>query len=193
MARSSVKPPSDTPTRKWLRFLKHIDEETPKRLELHWVIDNYATHKHPKVLRWLQKNPRFHLHFTPTGSSWMNRVERFFRDLSEDVVRHGSFESVQELGGAILSYLLERNLNPKAYQWKAKGAEILAKIQRARENWRVYSKGLKGQYTRPILEINFQGRGRQIFPCTFEQDVVGTERCVRLKFIPMPRTPPSTN
>lgn len=117
----------------WLKFLKHIDQETPQNLELHLVIDNYATHKHPKVLRWLKKHPRFHMHFTPTSSSWMNMVERFFRDLSEDVVRNGSFESVKELSSAILSYLAERNLNPKAYQWKAEGAEILAKIQRARE------------------------------------------------------------
>ena len=101
-----------TPT-EWLRFLNHSDGETPKRLEWHLVIDQDATHKHPKVLRWLKKNPRFHLHFTPPSSSWMNWVERFFRDLSEDVVRHGSFESVKELRGAILSYHLERNLNPK--------------------------------------------------------------------------------
>lgn len=117
----------------WLRFLQHIDQETPPDVELHLVVDNYSTHKHPKVLRWLKKHPRFHLHFTPTSSSWMNMVERFFRDLSEDVVRHGSFESVKELSSAILGYLLERNLNPKAYQWKAKGVDILAKIQRARE------------------------------------------------------------
>jgi transposase len=117
----------------WLRFLKHIDQETPPDAELHLVVDNYATHKHPKGLRWLKRHPRFHRHFTPTSSSWMHRVERFVRDLSEAVVRHGSFESVQELSSAIRGYLLERNLNPKACQWKAKGADILAKIQRARE------------------------------------------------------------
>lgn len=117
----------------WLKFLKCIDQETPKDLELHLVIDNYATHKHPKVLRWLKKHPRFHMHFTPTSSSWMNMVERFFRDLSKDVVRHGSFASVKELSTAILGYLLDRNLNPKPYQWKARGVDILAKIHRARE------------------------------------------------------------
>lgn len=117
----------------WLKFLKHIDQETPAGQELHLIIDNYATHKHPKVLRWLKRHPRFHLHFTPTSSSWMNMVERFFRDLTEDVVRNGSFESVKELTAAIMDYLRERNLNPKPYQWRAKGAEILAKIQRARE------------------------------------------------------------
>ena len=117
----------------WLKFLQHIDQETPAGQELHLIIDNYATHKHPKVLRWLKRHPRFHLHFTPTSSSWMNLVERFFRDLTEDVVRHGSFESVKELTAAIMAYLQERNLNPKPYQWRAQGAAILAKIQRARE------------------------------------------------------------
>jgi transposase len=117
----------------WLKFLKHIDAETPAGMELHLIVDNYSTHKHPKVLAWLKQHRRFHLHFTPTSSSWMNMVERFFRDLTEDVVRNGSFESVQELTTAIMDYLRERNLNPKPYQWRASGAEILAKIQRARE------------------------------------------------------------
>ena len=117
----------------WLKFLKHIDGETPKEQEFHLIVDNYATHKHPKVLRWLKRNPRFHMHFTPTSSSWMNMVERFFRDLTVDVVRNGSFGSVVELTRAITGYLAERNLNPKAYKWSATGADILAKIKRARE------------------------------------------------------------
>lgn len=125
----------------WLKFLKHIDGETPASQELHLIIDNYATHKHPKVLRWLKQHPRFHLHFTPTSSSWMNMVERFFRDLTEDVVRNGSFESVKELTVAIMDYLRERNLNPKPYQWRAKGSDILAKIQRAREKLAVIQQG----------------------------------------------------
>jgi len=119
--------------KEWLGFLKHLDAETPQGLQLHLIIDNYATHKHPKVKTWLKKHPRFHLHFTPTSSSWMNLVERFFRDLSEDVVREGSFTSTEELTDAIMNYLSERNLNPTRYQWRAKGADILAKIQRARE------------------------------------------------------------
>lgn len=125
----------------WLRFLKHIEAETPPSQELHLIVDNYATHKHPKVLRWLKRHPRFHLHFTPTSSSWMNLVERFFRDLTEDVVRHGSFENVKELTSAILDYLRERNLNPKPYQWRAKGADILVKIQRAREKLAIIHQG----------------------------------------------------
>ena len=82
---------------------------------------------------WLRRRPRFHLHFTPTGSSWLNLVERFFGELTQDVLREGSFTSVRELVSDIESYLMERNRNPKPYQWKAKGANILRKIQRARQ------------------------------------------------------------
>src|ERR1035438_9990693 len=95
-------------------------------------MDNYATHKHPAVKSWLARHPRFHLHFSPTSSSWLNLVERFFRDLTQDVVREGSFESVRELVRAMETYLTERNLAPKRYVWKKKGEEILAKIFRAR-------------------------------------------------------------
>jgi transposase len=116
----------------WLAFLKQLDKETPKELDLHLIIDNYATHKHPEVKKWLATHPRFHLHFTPTSSSWMNLVERFFRDLSEEVVRDGSFTAVRELRKAIEHFLAERNLAPKRYVWKAKGAEILEKIRKAR-------------------------------------------------------------
>lgn len=117
----------------WLKFLKHIDRECPSDVDLHLIVDNYATHKHAEVRAWLAKHPRFHMHFTPTSSSWMNMVERFFRDLTVDVVRHGSFTSVKELGYAITNYLAERNLNPTRYEWRADGAETLAKIMRARE------------------------------------------------------------
>ena len=119
--------------KEWLQFLKHLDAETPQDLDLHLIIDNYATHKHPKVKTWIAKHPRFHLHFTPTSSSWMNLVERFFRDLSEDVVREGSFTSTRQLTDAIVGYLADRNLSPVRYQWRATGAEILAKIERARQ------------------------------------------------------------
>ena len=118
--------------KEWLAFLKVIERETPAGLAIHLIMDNYATHKHPAVKSWLSRHPRFHLHFTPTSSSWLNLVERFFRDLTEDVVREGSFTSVQELVQAIGTYLAERNLAPKRYVWKKKGEEILAKISRAR-------------------------------------------------------------
>ena len=117
----------------WLRFLKQIDRETPKEVDLHLIADNYCTHKHEKVVHWLKKHPRFHMHFTPTSSSWMNMVERFFADLTQDCVRAGSFRSVAELVKAITTYLACRNENPKPYQWKADGAKTLAKIRRARE------------------------------------------------------------
>lgn len=117
----------------WLRFLKQIDRETPKHLDVHLIQDNYATHKHPKVKAWLARHPRFKSHFTPTSSSWMNLVERFFADLTEDVIRTGSFASVAELVRDIKAYLAERNANPKPYKWKAKGGIILEKIRRARE------------------------------------------------------------
>ena len=117
----------------WLRFLKQIDRETPAELTLHLIVDNYCTHKHQRVKDWLGKHPRFHIHFIPTSSSWMNMVERFFADLTNDCVRDGSFGSVRQLVKSIEAYLAERNLQPKAYRWKADGQEILAKIQRARE------------------------------------------------------------
>lgn len=118
--------------KEWLAFLKMLERETPPELALHLIIDNYATHKHPTVKAWLEKHPRFHLHFTPTSSSWLNLVERFFADLTANVVREGSFTSVRELVTAMETYLAERNLAPKPYRWRAKGAEILAKIRRAK-------------------------------------------------------------
>jgi transposase len=127
----------------WLAFLKKLDKETPSDLTLHLVLDNYATHKHPRVLSWIkwrnQRQKKQHgiervvLHFTPTSASWMNLVERFFRDLTVDCVRDGSFASVPELVEAIEAYLVERDLNPVRYQWRADGAKILAKIERARK------------------------------------------------------------
>jgi transposase len=119
--------------REWLGFLQQLDRETPAGLDLHLIVDNYATHKHPKVKAWLARHPRFHLHFTPTSSSWLNLVERFFRDLTVDVVREGSFGSVPELVRALEQYLAERNLAPRPYRWKAQGQEILAKLHRARQ------------------------------------------------------------
>jgi transposase len=117
----------------WLKFLKGIEAEMPAEFAVHLILDNYATHKHPQVLAWIAKHPRFHLHFTPTSSSWLNLVERFFRDLTQDVVLPGSFASVTELTDAIWSYLAERNLHPQRYEWKASGRSILEKIQRARD------------------------------------------------------------
>ncbi len=116
----------------WLAFLKKIHRETPKDLAIHLIADNYGTHKHPEVKTWLAKHPRFHMHFTPTSSSWLNLVERFFRDLT-GFLTEGSFSSVKKLADSIMTYLAERNRNPKRYVWKAKGEDILRKIHAARE------------------------------------------------------------
>jgi transposase len=116
----------------WLAFLKKIHRQTPHDFALHLIVDNYATHKHPVVLAWLKKHPRIHLHFTPTSSSWLNLVERFFRQLTDDVVREGSFSSVPELVSAINIHLAHHNLKPRPYRWKAAGTAILEKIRRAK-------------------------------------------------------------
>jgi len=116
----------------WLRFLRQIDRETPRQLTIHVIADNYATHKHKRVKAWLTKHPRFQMHFTPTSSSWLNLVERFFGELTSDCIRDGSFQNVGELAVAILDYLAARNENPKRYVWRAKGEEILQKIRRAK-------------------------------------------------------------
>ena len=115
----------------WLAFLKTIEQETPSALDLHLIADNYATHKHAEVKRWLAKHPRFHMHFTPTSSSWLNLVERFFRDLT-DFITARSFASVGELSDAIIAFLAERNKNAKRYLWHAKGEDILRKIAAAK-------------------------------------------------------------
>ncbi len=128
--------------REGLAFLKKLDKEAPEELTLHLIIDNYATHKHEKVRSWIKWRNQRHLkaygvsrierHFTPTSSSWMNLVERFFRDLTVDCVRDGSFGSVGELVESIESYLSARNLEPRQYEWKADGKAILEQIARAR-------------------------------------------------------------
>jgi transposase len=119
--------------REWLRFLKQIEAQTPAGVQLHLIVDNYATHKHPKVKAWLGHHPRFHLHFTPTSASWLNLVERFFRDLSQQAILPGSFQNVAALVEAIDAYLAQHNLRAKRYVWRADGAEILRKISRAWE------------------------------------------------------------
>ena len=116
----------------WLRFLKMIDRQTPKNKQLHLVVDNYATHKHPKVQAWLAKHPRFHMHFTPTSASWLNMVERFFRDITDKRIRQGVFKSVPDLEAAINEYIAVHNANPKPFIWTAKASDILAKVTRAR-------------------------------------------------------------
>ena len=116
----------------WLRFLRMIDRQTPKKKQLHLVVDNYATHKHAQVQAWLAKHPRFHMHFTPTSSSWLNMVERFFRDITDKRIRRGVFPSVPALHTAINEYIAAHNAHPKPFIWTAKASDILAKVTRAR-------------------------------------------------------------
>jgi len=116
----------------WLKFLRVIDDLTPPGKDLHLIADNYATHKHPKVQRWLARHPRFHMYFTPTSSSWLNMVERFFRDLTERRLRRGIFRDVEELIMAIGDYIDKHNDKPKPFVWTAKAADILEKVKRAR-------------------------------------------------------------
>ena len=116
----------------WIKFLRFIDLATPADKQLHLIIDNYATYDHPKVRRWLERHRRFHLHFTPTSSSWLNMVERFFRDLSQKRLRRGAFAHVADLIEAIHDYLDRHNEAPKPFIWTARASDILAKVQRAR-------------------------------------------------------------
>jgi len=122
----------------WLKFLRQIDRETPKDKTLHLIADNYATHKHPNVQDWLLKHPRFNMHFTPTSASWLNMVERFFRDISENRLRRGVFTSVPELVVAIDEYIAHHNTNPKPFIWTKSARDILQKVIRA--NSRLSSK-----------------------------------------------------
>jgi transposase len=116
----------------WLKFLRLIDEATPADRQIHLIADNYATHKHGKVQQWLRRHPRFHVHFTPTSASWLNMVERFFRDLTENRLKRGVFRSVLELIEALDGYVDNHNEEPKPFIWTAKAKDILAKVMRAR-------------------------------------------------------------
>jgi transposase len=116
----------------FLRFLRRVDQEVPKRLAVHLILDNYGTHNHPAVRAWLDKHPRFHLHFTPTSSSWLNLVERWFRDLTDKAIRRGVFGSVDDLIAAIDDYLDAHNADPRPFQWTATTEQILEKVRRGR-------------------------------------------------------------
>ena len=117
----------------FIRFLKRIDCQTPDELNLHLIVDNYGTHKHPRVVSWLRRHPRFHLHFTPTSSSWLNLVERWFRNLTEKRIRRGSFASVPDLVAVIEDYLRKHNEKPQVFVWTATADQILAKVIKCKE------------------------------------------------------------
>lgn len=116
----------------WLKFLRRLDAEFPKDIDLHLVMDNYGTHKEPHVQAWLKRHPRFVCHFIPTSSSWLNLVERWFGELTQKAIRRGSFVSVPDLQNSIEEFLEAWNLKPKPFIWTAKVEEIMKKIDRAR-------------------------------------------------------------
>ncbi len=117
----------------FIRFLKRVDVETPAELDLHLIVDNYGTHKHKRVKAWLERHPRFHLHFTPTSSSWLNLVERWFRKLTVKRLRRGSFESVPALVKTITDYIAANNQNPRVFVWTATVESIMRKIAKCKE------------------------------------------------------------
>lgn len=116
----------------WIKFLKTIDKETVPEFDLHLIVDNYATHKHPKVQAWLKRHPRFHMHFTPTSSSWLNLIERWFRELTEKQLRRGVFRSVEDLEQSINAFVEQHNENPRGFKWVKTADEILDKVSRAK-------------------------------------------------------------
>lgn len=117
----------------FLKFLSRIDQSIPRRLAIHLVLDNYGTHKHPEVRHWIADHPRFHVHFVPTSSSWLNLVERWFAEITRKRIRRGTFRSVRELIRAIMEYLRENNRNPRPFIWTASAATIMRKIRHCKE------------------------------------------------------------
>jgi transposase/transposase-like protein len=116
----------------FLKFLRKLDREFPKELDLHLIVDNYGTHTHPNVKEWLQKHPRFILHFTPTSSSWLNMIERWFREITEKRIRRGAFQSVQELIEAIEQFIEIYNGTAKPFVWTATVDAIMTKINKCK-------------------------------------------------------------
>lgn len=118
----------------FLNFLKKVDKQTDAKLDLHVIVDNYATHKHASVKRWLQRNPRIELHFIPTSSSWLNLVELFFGLITDKATKRGVFNSVKELESAIHKFIEQHNVAPKPFTWTKPVEAILEKVDRARKN-----------------------------------------------------------
>ncbi len=116
----------------FLRFLRRLDREIPQHFALHLVLDNYGTHKHPEVQRWLKDHPRFHFHFIPTSSSWLNLVERWLRELTDKAIRRGAFPSVKDLERTIYAYVEHNNQDPRPFVWTASVNEIIEKVNRGK-------------------------------------------------------------
>jgi len=117
----------------FLAFLDKIDRQTSRTRAIHLILDNYGTHKHPTVKTWMVEHPRFHFHFTPTGASWLNLVERFFAEITRKRIRRGTFRSVPALIAAIRAYVREHNKDPRPFIWTATAAAILRKIKHCKQ------------------------------------------------------------
>ena len=117
----------------FIRFLNDVDVKVPKRKAIHAIVDNYATHKHPEVRKWLTKHRRWTFHFTPTSASWLNAVEGFFAKLTNRRLKRGVFRSVDELEDAINCFIAETNADPKPFVWTARPSRILAAVKRGKE------------------------------------------------------------
>jgi len=117
----------------FIRFLQIINVKTPPDLDLHLIVDNYSTHKHPRVQKWLKRHPRFSLHFTPTSSSWLNLVERWFAEITSKRIRRGSFKNVKELIKTIKQYIESHNQTPKVFVWTASVESIMRKISKCKD------------------------------------------------------------
>ena len=116
----------------FLQFLKTIDKNTPPHLDLHCIVDNYATHKKQEVRDWLAQHPRFHFHFIPTASSWLNLVERWFAEITRKQIKRGVFTSVKELEQTIMAYIAHNNANPQPFVWTKKADDIIAKVNKGK-------------------------------------------------------------
>ena len=119
--------------KEFVKFLRRVDRQSPSGLDLHLIVDNYATHKHPSVTAWIEEHPRFHLHFIPTSSSWLNLVERWFAEITRKRIRRGSFKSVADLIEAIQLYIDHNNSNPKPFVWTKRVGQILEEVARCKD------------------------------------------------------------
>ncbi len=144
-----------------IRFLRTIDAQTPAGLDLHLIVDHYGTHKHPEVVRRLERHPRFHLHFTPTSCSWLNLVERFFAEITRKRLRRGVFRGVTGLEIAIHRYLADHNERAKPFVWTADPAAILEKVRRGETSIGVTTLALPGPVLWPLLEAAADVRGHR--------------------------------
>jgi len=138
----------------FLRFLRRLDDEFPKTTALHLILDNYGTHGHERVRRWLAKHPRFVLHFIPTSASWLNLVERWFAELNQKAVRRGAFHSVADLESAITEFMQAWNANPNPFVWTATVESILEQLTRCRRRLEQIEPGCTSPKSRKTVKAN---------------------------------------